>query len=165
MGKMTFLSSVKSACAELDSTIARLTDEQMLESGASGDMSVKDILAHIAWFEHEMIGLLEQRALADSDLWALPPEERNAAIYQLNHQRSLKDIRQDAEQTSQQLLNELENLDESVLEDPGCFRDMPPDWSPRQLLIKNTSEHCQHHLADIRAWLAKHPRSRDINHR
>jgi len=60
-------------------------------------MSVKDILAHIAWFEREMIGLLHQRTLAGSDLWNLPSDERNAVIFQLNRRRSLQDIRQEAE--------------------------------------------------------------------
>jgi len=157
MDHMTFLSTVRSTRAELDSAITALVDEQMLEPGASGEMSVKDILAHIAWFEREMIGVLHQRALAGSDLWNLPSDERNAVIYRLNRQRSLQDIRQEAEAVFQQLLGELENLDEAALDDPGRFRDMPADWSPRQLLAENTSEHYQHHLADIHAWLAKNP--------
>jgi uncharacterized damage-inducible protein DinB len=157
MERTSFIETVQSNRAELDSTIVALADEQLLEPGASGEMSVKDILAHIAWFEREMIGLLHQRALAGSDLWNLPTDERNAVIFQLNRQRSLPDIRQEAEVIFQQLLGELENLDEAALDDPGCFRDMPPDWSPRQLLAENTSEHYQHHLADIQAWLAKYP--------
>jgi uncharacterized damage-inducible protein DinB len=154
---MTFLTTVRSTRAELNSAIFALTDEQLLEPGASGEMSVKDILAHITWFEREMIGLLHQRALAGSDLWNLPSDERNAVIFRLNRQRSYDDIRAEAKEVFQQLLEELENLDENTLDDPGCFRDMPPDWSPRQLLAENTTEHYQHHLADIQAWLAKHP--------
>jgi len=157
MDQITFLSTIRSTRAELVSAIAVLTDEQLLEPGASGEMSVKDILAHIAWFEREMIGLLQERALAGSDLWNLPSDERNAAIFQLNRLRSLQDIRQEAEAVFKQLLGELENLDEAALDDPGCFKGMPSDWSPRQLLAENTSEHYQHHLADIQAWLAKHP--------
>jgi len=154
---MTFISTVRATHAELDSVIASLSEQQMLQPGASGEMSVKDILAHIAWFEREMIGLLRQRLLAGSDLWNLPGDERNATIFQINRQRSLPDIRQEAEAVVQQLLEELENLDEAALDDPGRFRDMPADWSPRQLLAENTSEHYQHHLADIHAWLAKNP--------
>jgi uncharacterized damage-inducible protein DinB len=157
MDKMTFLSVVRSTRAELDSAIASLSEQQMLKPEASGEMSVKDVLAHIAWFEREMIGLLEQRALAGSDLWNLPSDERNAVIYRLNRHRSLTDVRQEAKEVFQQLLKELENLDEAALDDPACFRDMPTDWSPRQLLAENTSEHYQHHLADINAWLAKQP--------
>ena len=157
MTSMTFISTVRATHAELDSVIASLSEQQMLQPGASGEMSVKDILAHIAWFEREMIGLLRQRLLAGSDLWNLPGDERNATIFQINRQRSLPDIRQEAEAVVQQLLEELENLDEAALDDPGCFQDMPADWSPRQLLAENTSEHYQHHLADIQAWLAKNP--------
>lgn len=153
MDKVTFLSAVRSSRAELDSAITSLSEQQILQSGASGVMSVKDVLAHIAWFEGEMIGLLEKRALAGSDLWNLPSDERNAAIYQLNLQRSLPDIRQEAKGIFQQLLKELEKLDEAALDDPAWFRDMPSDWSPRQLLAENTYEHYQHHLADILAWL------------
>ena len=157
MDKLTFLSSVKSTRAELDSTIANISDQLILQPGASGEMSVKDILAHITWFEREMIGLLEQRALAGSDLWNLPSDERNAVIYQLNLQRSLQDIRNEAAEVFQQLLKQFKNLEEAALDDPAWFRDMPPDWSPSQLIAENTWEHYQHHLADITAWLAELP--------
>lgn len=157
MDKLILLSSVKSTRAELDTTIANLSDQLLSQPGASGEMSVKDILAHITWFEREMIGLLEQRALAGSDLWNLPSDERNAVIYQLNLQRSLQDIRNEAAEVFQQLLKQLENLEEAALDDPAWFRDMPPDWSPSQLLAENTCEHYQHHLADITAWLAELP--------
>lgn len=153
MKRSHFIETIRSNRAELDSVIAPLKDEQLLEPGASGDMSVKDVLAHVAWFESEMIGLLHQRALAGSDLWNLPTDERNAVIYRLNRQRSLADIRQEAKQVFHQLLKELEGLDEAALDDSGRFQNMPEDWSPRQLLAENTSEHYQHHLADIQAWL------------
>lgn len=155
MEQMTFISTVRATRAELDSAMASLSEQQMLEPGASGEMSVKDILAHIAWFEREMIGLLHERALAGSDLWNLPTDERNAAILQLNRQRSLQAIRQEAEEVFHKLLKELGDLDEAALDDPAGFRDMPADWSPRQLLAENTYEHYHHHLADIQAWLAK----------
>jgi len=157
MEKLSFIQTVESARAELDSTIANISDQLMLQPGASGEMSVKDILAHITWFEREMIGLLEQRALAGSDLWNLPSDERNAMIYQLNLQRSLQDIRNEAAEVFQQLLKQFKNLEEAALDDPAWFRDMPPDWSPSQLLAENTCEHYQHHLADITAWLAELP--------
>jgi uncharacterized damage-inducible protein DinB len=156
MERITFIQTVRSTRAELDSAIAARTDEQLLKPGVSGEMSIKDILAHISWFEREMIGLLHQRALAGSVLWNLPTDERNAKLFQLNRQRSLSDIRQEAEAVFQLLLEELENFEEAALDDPGCFRDMPADWSPRQLLAENTSEHYQHHLADIKSWLASH---------
>ena len=157
MEKLSFIQTVESTRAELDSIIANISDQLMLQPGVSGVMSVKDILAHITWFEREMIGLLEQRALAGSDLWNLPSDEQNAVIYQLNLQRSLQDIRNEAAEVFQQLLKQFKNLEEAALDDPAWFRDMPPDWSPSQLLAENTCEHYQHHLADITAWLAELP--------
>ena len=157
MEKLSFIQTVESTRAELDSIIANISDQLMLQPGVSGVMSVKDILAHITWFEREMIGLLEQRALAGSDLWNLPSDERNAVIYQLNLQRSLQDIRNEAIEVFQLLLKQLENLEEAALDNPAWFRDMPPDWSPSQLLAENTCEHYQQHLADITTWLAELP--------
>ena len=155
MDKQTFLETLKSARSELDAALALVNESQMTEPGVSGEMSVKDIIAHVTWYEREMVGVLEQRALVGSDLWDLPGDDRNAAILTLNRDRSLSDVREEAQQVFQRFITAVEMLDEDELNDPTRFRDMPADWIAWQLLAENSSEHYGHHAADIRNGLEK----------
>jgi hypothetical protein len=155
LDKQTFLQSVKSTRAELEAALGRVAESRMAEPGVSGVMSVKDIIAHIAWFENEMVDLLENRTLAGSDLWDLPSDDRNAVIYDMNQGRSQEDIRQEAMQVYEQFSLALETLEDEELHDPTRFRNMPADWVPWQLLAENSSEHYEDHTADIRKWLEK----------
>src|SRR5512136_1207249 len=45
-----------------------------------GDMSLRDILYHVAWYECEMVELIRLRALVGSQWWKLPVDERNDKI-------------------------------------------------------------------------------------
>jgi len=153
MDKLAFLETIKAARYDFESVLRRLDDEQMSQPGASGEMSVKDIIAHVTWYEREMVGLLQGRALAGSDLWGLSPAERNAAILAANRDRALAEVRDEARQVYLQLIELLERTDEDVLNNPAHFRDMPADWVPWQVITENSSEHYTGHAADIRAWL------------
>jgi uncharacterized damage-inducible protein DinB len=153
MDKLTFLGTIKSTRYDFESALRRLNDDQMSQPGVSGDLSVKDIIAHVTWYEREMIGLLQGHALAGSDLWGLSPAERNAAILAANRDRALAEVRAEARQVYLQLIELLERTDADVLKNPAHFRDMPRDWVPWQVIAGNSSEHYADHAADIRAWL------------
>jgi len=154
MKKETFLSTLRTSRSELDRALAQVNEGRLEEPGVSGFMSVKDILAHITWFEKEMLAVLDQRTLAGSDWWDLPSDERNDRIFAANRDRPLAEVRAGAHQVYALLLQALEGLDEGDLNDPSRFRDMPLDWIPYQLLAGNTCDHYDHHAADIRRWLA-----------
>jgi len=64
-----------------EAMIGQVEEEQLVSPGVVGDWSLKDIIAHITWHEREMVGLVKAHALVGSDLWNLPTDERNAAIY------------------------------------------------------------------------------------
>ena len=80
--KQVFLEQVESAWDELVEVLAKYKETQMMLPGVTGSWSAKDILAHISWFEHEMIGVLQQRALVGSEWWNLPVDERTQKIYE-----------------------------------------------------------------------------------
>ena len=80
MEKARFLQDTKNARAAWLAALDRITPDQLTQPGTAGAMSVRDILAHILWHEKQMIGVLEQRALAGSAWWELPTDERNARI-------------------------------------------------------------------------------------
>ncbi|TMC56864.1 MAG: ClbS/DfsB family four-helix bundle protein [Chloroflexota bacterium] len=73
MDKATFIEGLRNERAGWEALLAQVGKERMLEPGAAGAWSVKDIIAHIMWGEREMIGvcyaqLLEAiQALSDED--------------------------------------------------------------------------------------------------
>ncbi len=149
----TFIKNVKEARAGLEDAIAPLKPETLTKPGVTGKWSIKDILAHITWFERETVGILEAKSFISSDLWKLPADERNAAIYKNTKKQSLEKVRAEAERVYKALLLSLGDLRDNDLHAPASFPGMPEDWIPWEVMAANTYEHYQEHLADIRKWL------------
>ena len=125
----------------------------MTQPGVAGDWLVKDIIAHITWYEREMVGMIQARALVGSELWELTQDQRNVSIYEENRDRSLNDVLLEAEQVYEQLLKGLESLLDEDLINPSQFREMPSEWIPWKVLASNCFEHYHQHIPDIQAWL------------
>jgi hypothetical protein len=114
-----------------------------------GEMSLRDTLFHIAWYQREMVDLLKLRALVGSPWWDLPVEERNAHIKTEGQTISLLQTWRLEEQTFTDLLAQLQTLSDTELEEPRCFKDMPSDWKPWKVIASNTYEHYLEHFSSI----------------
>lgn len=136
---------IKQTRSEYEAVLAQIDPSRLEELGAEGGYSVKDVIAHIAWHEAEMVGLFRQKRLAGSPWWNLSTDERNALIWKANHDRPLSETLQEAQAVYRQLLDVLETVSEDELNDPRSIQDMPPDWLPWVILAQNTYEHYEHH--------------------
>jgi hypothetical protein len=141
--------------AEWDRVLAEVKEEQMLEPGLPGGWSVKDVIAHVNWYEQEMVVLLETRELAGSELWGLPADERNIPIHEQNKDLILDEVLAESNRVFERLWELVSQLDDEVLTEASRFDQMPEDWEPWQVIAGNTYEHYQEHIPDIRAWLAE----------
>jgi len=148
-----FLDSLRSGRAEWEALLAQIGADRMTQPGVEGDWSIKDIVAHVTWHEREMLGVLRARALVGSDLWNLPTDERNAAIFEQNKDRALDDVLEESRQIFPQLLELAAGLSAEELNDPRGFSEMPEEWSPWELVASNSYTHYPDHIASIRAWL------------
>jgi hypothetical protein len=153
MNKSEFLDALQTAHAEWEAALTQVGEARMNEPGVVGDWTTKDAIAHVTWFEREMVGVLRARALIGSDLWNLPPDQRNAAIFEQNRLRSLSDVLTEAREVFPQLVELAQALDDRDLNDPSRFADMPADWVPWQVIAGNTFDHYRAHVSDLRAWL------------
>jgi hypothetical protein len=149
-----FLGNFWNGRADWDNLISRVPPERMTQPGVESSWSVKDIIAHVAWHEREMLGLLRARALAGSPLWDRPTDERNAAIYAANRDRALDEVLTEETQVFGELMDACEALTDADVADPSRYRDMPAGWVPGDLLAQNTYAHYAEHIPAIRAWLA-----------
>ena len=153
MDKISVLEKINDSYAEFETLLCQIPENRMLEAGASGIFSIKDIVSHVAWFEREMVNVFRDRALIGSHLWNLPTDERNMAIYEENRNRPLAEVLKEAKGIHQQLIEIIENIDDESLNNPTKYREMPVDWVPWQVLAGNTYEHYAHHTQDIQRWL------------
>lgn len=154
MNRKSFLSELRHGRAAWEAAIANIPQARLTEPALPGGWSVKDVVAHVTWFEREMVAVIEARALVGSELWLLPADERNQAIYEEQRERPLADIMAESEEIGRQLWQNAETLTDEELINPAAFQEMPPDWVPWQIIAGNSFNHYPDHIADIEAWLA-----------
>ncbi len=153
MEKSTFLEKLQTTRAEWEALLNEVGEERMLQPGATGEWSVKDVIAHIMWSEREMIGVCQARALVGSDLWQMTDDERNPIMVSWYRDTSLQDVLNEERQVYVNLVSEIQKLSDDDLNDPQRFRDMPAAWIPWQVIAGCSFKHYQDHMPAIRAWL------------
>lgn len=155
MDKTMFISTLKKAREEWEALLAQVGEEQMLQPGAAGKWSVKDVIAHVTWGEREITPVMRAHVLAGSELWNLSDDERNEIVYQQNRDRSLHEIMNEEQQAYADLLAAAQTLSDEDLNDSHRYKQMPEEWVPWQLYAGNTFKHYQDHMPSIREWLAQ----------
>jgi hypothetical protein len=156
MNRSDFVQELHAARREWEATLAAVPEERMVEPALAGGWTVKDAVAHVAWSEHEMVGVIRQRALVGSPLWALDQDTRNAQILAENRDRPLDEVLADEEAIWAELLPGLESLADEDLVDPARFTHMEelPGVLPWQIFAGSTFRHHREHARDIAAWCA-----------
>ena len=149
MNKITFIEKLEQAGSQWEDVLAQMNEQQMLQRGIVGSWSVKDLIAHISWYEQEMVSVIHQHVFTGSDWWVLSTDERNELIYQQNCQRPLQEIVQEGQRSYRDLLQAVQSLSDEDLNDASHFQDMPEDWIPWQIFAGNSYEHYQDHLPDL----------------
>lgn len=153
MDKAAFLEELYQAREDWENLLAQVGEQRMLQPGANGEWSVKDVIAHVMWAEREMVGVCQERALIGSELWALTYDERNPIVVAQYRDQSLHEIRAEEKVIYARLLALLQTVSTEELNDPRCFRQMPSDWLPWQIFAGCTFKHYRDHIEPIRAWL------------
>ena len=153
MKKEEVITRVKTERSRWSDIIARIDDDMMQKPGVEGHWSVKDIFAHVVWYEREIVGVLTARAFVGSDLWALPLDERNAGVYEETRNMTLEEVRAESARVFPQLLELLEALPEDAYDDASCFPGMPAEWEPWFIIAGNTFNHYPDHTESIRQLL------------
>jgi len=155
MDKITFINTPKEIRAQWEGLLAQVDEERMLQPGAAGKWSVKDVIAHVMSGEREMVPFMHTHMLVGSDLWNLSDDERNEIVYQQNRERPLQEIMSEEQQAYADLLAVVQTLSDEDLNDPHRFKQMPEDWMPWQLFAGDSFKHYQDHMPSIRAWLMR----------
>ena len=154
-----FVERVRVAWNDCINLVACITVERASESGFHKDWSLTDVMAHITWYEKQMVGVLEARRFVGSDLWELSTDERNEIIRKENAGRNHADVLDDARRTHERMMELLEGLPDEELYDPSAFPGMPEEWTPAQVFEGNMFDHYEGHAELVREYLANRHRS------
>jgi uncharacterized damage-inducible protein DinB len=153
MTRSKFLSTLKSDRETWESLLAQFDQDQMTQPFTSENWALKDIIAHVTWYERQMVGVLQARTLVGSDLWDLPHNERNKTIFEENKHRPLNEVKREAQEVYKQLFEVLGTLSDEELVNSRKFSDMPEDWVPWKVIADNSFNHYHQHMPEVQAWL------------
>jgi hypothetical protein len=162
MKKHTFLELIRLTHDQLETALKELTLQQWETPGSSEGWGIKEIVAHITWYEAEMIKVLETRSLHGSDWWDLPLDKRNELIHQSYLTKTPRSVIDGENETYRKMMDLLELLSEHDLNDPGAFAGMPAEWKPWSVIASNTNEHYPEHIRQIKVCLKTYYQRREI---
>lgn len=146
--------------------ITALSPAQMLEPHLSDGWSVKDILAHLAWWDRWLLVTLPPDGndpqpvstpplfdqIPTTDHWA---DEMNGKVYAYNKARDLDDIRADFDATRRALIRRVSQMTHDDLYDPaGMSQTIGQPVAP---LILGIYEHYEEHAHELEKAFGKHP--------
>jgi hypothetical protein len=141
---------------KLLASLQGLSEEQMTQSGAVGEWSVKDVLSHVASWEETALPDLARLArgdapvLASIDLYATSYDSMNAMIMALRLKTPLPQVLRELDILHADFMAAVARLPDSVLAE-GQFG---------RLLVQITAEHDEEHARHILEWHDKEGPSR-----
>lgn len=134
---------------KLDAKFVKIINDNHFEHHISNEWRLKDLMAHILWYENEMINLLITRELKGSEYWQLPMRSRNRKItcecYNITNEKLIEDYKN----SKIRLINEINKLNDEILTNPIYFKNMPVDWTVLKLLEDNTYNHYRNHIDQL----------------
>ena len=133
----------------LDHVVESVPEEKQTWKPTPEAWSLKDILAHIAWHDDQMVEVCEKRDLVGSVWWTLPLDERNDNIHKAYVDTPLDEVLEFYETSYKRMLEALKTLADEDLNDPKRFHDMPEDWTPWRMIANNTYEHYIRHVGQV----------------
>lgn len=165
MTKARLMGLVDAGRAEWDRLLADTPRDWMTQPDVVGDWSVKDIVAHVAFWERVSAGrvgsLVSGHPPSDADLYgaditdeikALDIDPFNRWQYERDRDRPLDEVLMDEQQSFRRLYTYLRAAREDDLLTAGRF-DWASESAPWRNVEGNTYDHWAEHSASIRAWL------------
>ncbi len=158
MNKATLVQTLWSKRSELDSVLAEVPAERMVEPGVAGEWSVKDIVAHLTYHERWIADRLHEALRGESytptELDAMGFDERNDLVYRQNRDRPLEEVLADSRQTFQRLMEAVQAHSEEFLVEPQHFEGVPVPVTVWKFLRGDVYEHYGLHIPAIKEWLS-----------
>lgn len=147
MKKQQVLNKLEQAWTDFMDSFAGLPDEKLVEPGVTEDWSVKDILAHVCWWEEEALKhlphILQGGRPARYSVMYGGIDAFNAQMTELKRQLSLSEVLGKLAQTHEKLVDYLRGTPDEQFTSETRFR--------RRLRL-DTYSHYPIHAQAVRTW-------------
>jgi hypothetical protein len=151
------LEVMRAARSNWEALLAEAGEARLTEPGVEGDWSLKDIIAHITYFEtwatNCLIAIRRGEPLPQPEYKGLSIDEENALIYERQRSLPLADVLRGSQISFQRSLESVQGLHDKDLYDMEFTRASGADWTIFDLIEGDTFEHYNVHRASVRAWL------------
>jgi hypothetical protein len=163
MTKTKLLEELAAARAEWDALIAQVMAQRgkaaLVDPGAAGTWSVRDLIAHLTSYDRWFVNAAEAQLRGeppplDGTEW-MEWDERNAIHHQRTLHLALDEVLAASRQTYARLLELVEALSEEFLIQPQQPPGMAQPFVVWEQLRGNTYDHYRLHMGDVQAWLAR----------
>ena len=166
--KAELLDEMRREHAEWEALIAGADEARLTESGAVGDWSVKDLVAHVMVYERWVVGNVGDGVPPDPppppDVDMNDQDQRNAWFYRANRDRPVADVLADWRHFARRLEELVEALPEEQLGvsftvtpegrlRPVTESDAGPPWPLWRIIDGNAGRHYADHTPELREWL------------
>ena len=150
MEKSDFIQKVEKERNLLDIALIRILEHDDLLSNVNGQWVIKDLIAHIVWYEKEMINLINSKSMtSNAEIWKNPTEKRNQIVYNLFKNQSSEQVIENYHYIGKNLIKLLKEINPEMYSDPALYEAMPSDWFPYIIFRENTFTHYQDHLRQL----------------
>jgi len=158
VNKTSILKDMNTSYTALEGMLTPLDKTQFFTEGVIPGWSIKDLLAHIASWQHRLLTLLEAAIRNEEPTISGPDNVQemdalNAQFYQENKARPLDKVLTDIRISHQHIMDIVQAMPEEDLMSPHRFAwsKGEPLW---QAIAGDTYEHYWEHIAQIQEWLA-----------
>jgi hypothetical protein len=159
MDKAEILEALEDGQSELAEMLEDLPDELLLVPGVCGNWSIKDILAHLSYWEGQLVTLLFQTSRgmdkpSTAHFGKESVDQINQRWFETSQERPLDLIWQDWRGVRKQTIRRVNEFSQQDLNDPKRYGWLKgePLW---QWIARDSFEHEDEHSDAIREWLEK----------
>jgi hypothetical protein len=149
VNKAELLANIRSGRQQLDVSLARLSEEQLLVPVLHGGWTIQDLIAHFGFWEARIVTLYGQLARGEKPAADdLSLDELNDQAYQSHRAGTLDEVRQEERAAYAQLIFLAANATDDELFNPQHFA-----WTQgkpfAEWIVNNTYGHYEEHQADL----------------
>jgi hypothetical protein len=145
------------ARSDWEALLAEAGDARLTEPGVEGDWSLKDIIAHLTYFEtwatNCLMAIRRGEPLPQPEYQGLSVDEENALIHERQRSLPLTDVLRASQISFQRSIASVQGLHDADLYDVEFTRAYGVEWTLHDLLAGDTYGHYRDHIAPVRAWL------------
>ena len=150
---------MRTARSNWEALLAEAGEARLTEPGVEGNWSLKDIIAHITYFEtwaaDNVMAFRTGAPRPQPEYTGLDVDEENARIYERLRAKPLAEVLQESQASFQRSLEAVQGLRDEDLYDPKFTRVPDADWTAFDLIEGDIFEHYNDHSTSVRAWLAR----------